>query len=631
MKDADIILFLLDAKVGVTSVDESFAKWLRKRVTPPKEKNLPALESLDQLPINLGGREGQRIRSAKDIILIANKTEGAHLSDRVLDTVAEGLRLGFGEPILLSASHGDGMADLAQVLIKAAQERGLDDGDEIVGRRLKLNKREFQTVIANSSGDETRDVNNRLLLSSESGSIGGGEITGEPSSYLSGEECNEVDSNLFNEVENEVVESSLVVKGGEKISKVQDLNHDGLPVKAPIESRLIQVAIMGRPNVGKSTLLNAIMGQERVITGSTPGLTRDSVHVEWSFGDRNFRLVDTAGLTRMRPNKTLMEGQSEKRHLASSDKIIGNARNQKKLNINKAVRPDGSTGTNHLPGIGLMDKELDPSQFSYQISEFALISALNALRFAQVVMLVIESKQGVFSKLELQLARKCLNEGRALIICANKMDLLKADHISKHEYEMSVKKHTETFMREFGDVPVVPCSGTEGNGINRLLETVISTHDAWSKRINTGLLNNWLKDLMVTAPTPRAGNKRINIKYITQIKTRPPTFALFGNVAEIPGFFERFLKSRMQRDFKLEGIPLRYLIRKTKGHAVKKRLLSQGKHTRRGVGHGERRGQGPNRELKMIIRKQRGQMNVRRKRDSRTSKSRKPVRSQSGH
>ncbi len=77
----------------------------------------------------------------------------------------------------------------------------------------------------------------------------------------------------------------------------------------------------------------------------------------------------------------------------------------------------------------------------------------------QVVLLVIESSQGTFNKLELQLVRKCLDEGRALVICANKSDLLKHHHVSRNQYETNVKEHTEKFMREFGDVPVVPVSG----------------------------------------------------------------------------------------------------------------------------------------------------------------------------
>ena len=114
-----------------------------------------------------------------------------------------------------------------------------------------------------------------------------------------------------------------------------------------------------------------------------------------------------------------------------------------------------------------MDPEVDPSQFSYQVSEMALISALNALRFAQVVLIVIESSQGKFSKLDLQLAQKCLEEGRAVVIAANKADLGRARGMSVNKYEEGVREHCDAFMREFGEVPIVACTALEGSFLLR--------------------------------------------------------------------------------------------------------------------------------------------------------------------
>ena len=124
---------------------------------------------------------------------------------------------------------------------------------------------------------------------------------------------------------------------------------------------------------------------------------------------------------------------------------------------------------------------------------------------------------------------------------------------------------------------------------------VLKTHDAWSRRISTATLNSWLKDLLVAHPVPRHAGKAINVKYMTQVKARPPTFAIFCNHQDIPGFFERFLRSKIQKDFKMEGVPLRFVVRKSTGHEVKKQLLKQGKQSRRGVGHNEARGVGPRR------------------------------------
>jgi GTP-binding protein len=171
IQSSDVILFLVDAKEGITVLDQHFAQWIRRRINPVKSQisslNQPLLTNFDK----------------RDVVLVANKTEGGHLSDRVLDALADSTRLGFGQPILISASMGEGMADLAEILIEIAKRKGLDGREEAVDNV---------------------------------------EILG----------------------------------------------------KIALEERVIQVAIMGRPNVGKSSFINAVLGHERVIVGPTPGLTR---------------------------------------------------------------------------------------------------------------------------------------------------------------------------------------------------------------------------------------------------------------------------------------------------------------------------------------------------------------------
>jgi GTP-binding protein len=269
-----------------------------------------------------------------------------------------------------------------------------------------------------------------------------------------------------------------------------------------------------------------------------------------------------------------------------------------------------------------MDHNEDPSQFSYQVSEFALVSALNSLRFAQVVLLVVEGSTGKFSKLDLQLARKCLEEGRGLVIAANKKDLVSANGVSNKQYEDGVRKHCDSFMREFGDIPVIAVSGLENSGVNRILSSVLSVHDAYSKRIDTWVLNKWLKDLMVSQSAPRIGGKNVTIKYMTQVKSRPPTFALFTNIPELPGSYERFIRSRLQHDLSLQGVPIRFSIRKTTGRDVDKARLSQGMKTRRGVGHGESRPVGPKREEESDLRRRRKVQDTRRRRDTKQARAR---------
>jgi GTP-binding protein len=465
---ADVVLFLVDARSGITGVDESIAKWIRKK------KGLMNKADADK---------------DIDIVVVANKTEGGVLSDKVLMTVDDALRFGLGDPVLISATHGDGLADLADVLIETVKKRGY------------------------------------------------------------------------------------------ALDKVDKTNESEMT----LEERTIQLAIMGRPNVGKSTLLNGFVGSDRVITGPTAGLTRDSIAVEWEFRERKFRLVDTAGLSRVRTDQRLLQGEADKR----KHKIF----NTLGIKVGKTNKSAKSGIAVVLPGIHDMDPESDPSQFSTKVSELALVSALNALKYAQVVLLVVEGSQGNFSKVDLKLAHKCLQEGRGLVIAANKLDIVALGDVSPVQYEEGVREHCESFMREFGRVPIVACSGTDPRrtGLDKLLHTVVRTHDAWSRRISTWVLNRWLRDTLVVHPPPHVGSRSVTVKYITQVKSRPPSFTLFCNTSDLPRFFERFLRNKLQSDFKLEGVPIRMTVRKTKGTEVNKKLLRLGKHTRRGAGRGEGR------------------------------------------
>lgn len=520
LHNSNIVLFMIDTRTGVTALDSQFAQWIRKQSGKRPDLNV-------RLP---------------DIILVANKAEGGHLTDQFMDVMAEGYRLGFGEPILISAAQGDGMTDIASKIMEYAEKHGYDD-------------------------------NGRLIV--KSAMKAAGDFTAPSSAE----------------------DKHFALSEAELTPAIEES-----PNEPP---DIIQLAVMGRPNVGKSTLINAVIGEERVITGPLPGLTRDAITVEWEYEERKFKLVDTAGLTRITTNRSLLEGIKEKKLLPIQD-IIGKV---------------AADFPSPLPGLKMVNTEEDPSQYSSQISEFALVSALNALRFAQVVMLVVEGGTGKFMKIDLQLARKCLQEGRALFIVANKFDLVKNKGLTIADYESQVKAHADEYLREFGDIPVCVTTGSEGAGLKHLLRTAIRVYDSWDRRIETWVLNNWLKDTMVSVPTARAGDKAIKIKYVTQVKARPPTFALFTNVKELPQSFERFLRGRLQDDFKLRGVPIRFVVKRSVGKAADPSLLRQGKHTRRGVGKGDNKGRvGPNRLKKRLVKKIRGTTLKRRKMDKRMHK-----------
>lgn len=210
----------------------------------------------------------------KRVLVIANKAEGVHRSDSIMDTTSDALRLGFGEAVPLSAAHGDGMAELATLLMQEASSRGCLEEEEEGGRGVSRARISKQHRLNDTNANTTSS------LSAEAGAATGAS---------------------------KPVHSSL--------SSHAHLAHNAMPA----EERLIQLAIMGRPNVGKSTILNAIVGDDRSITGPMAGLTRDSVHVEWEFNDRRFRLVDTAGLTRTRPVKALLDVQTENRRVARQE------------------------------------------------------------------------------------------------------------------------------------------------------------------------------------------------------------------------------------------------------------------------------------------------------------------------
>jgi len=353
------------------------------------------------------------------------------------------------------------------------------------------------------------------------------------------------------------------------ISIEQDRFERGLLPEVPKESevsdeegaedgaRAIQFALMGRPNVGKSTLINAILGKDRVITGPTPGLTRDAVYIDWKFNERDFKLVDTAGLKKLHRDRRLL-GKDMKP--ADNRGRIGN---------------EDNTATSKQMDVALRD---DPSVFSLEVEEQSLFSALRALRFSQVVVLVVEATQGKFNKTDISFGQRCLAEGRAMVIAAKKSDLAT---VSFREYERVVREQAKHFFGDFGEMPIVNCSGLEARGITRLLRTVEKTHDGWNMRVDTWVLNQWLRDVVAFDPPPRMSGRPTKIKYITQIKARPPTFVLVCNQDALSSSYERFLTNKLRTDFGLHGVPMRLVIRKSKASTAESSRAETFKRRRR--------------------------------------------------
>lgn len=267
---------------------------------------------------------------------------------------------------------------------------------------------------------------------------------------------------------------------------------------ADLRKRPIQVAIVGRPNVGKSTLVNALLKDERMLTGPEAGLTRDAITSDLQWKDWRLKLVDTAGL-----------------------------RKQAKI-----------TGA---------------------IEKMSVESTLYAANMAQVVILVLDA-DGVLDKQDLTIARKVLDEGRALVIALNKWDI--ADKKAALD---KLNDKLETSLTQAEGVPTVTISALKQRGLDKLLSAVIKVYQRWNVRIPTAPLNKWFHDVQEQNPAPLGKNKRrIKLKYITQAKTRPPSFYIFSSNPEgLPDSYLRYLTNQLRETFDLRGIPLRISVRKS--------------------------------------------------------------------
>lgn len=357
VRDADVALFLIDSRQGVTPLDEEIGRWLRAETTP--------------------------------VIVVANKAEARAGEGGILDAY----RLGFGDPVAVSAEHGEGIADLFEALRPFIE---LESGEE-------------------EEGEEKADQSTPLSL-----------------------------------------------------------------------------AIVGRPNAGKSTLVNRMLGEERMITGPEAGITRDSISMDWEWKGRPVKLVDTAGLRK----RAKVEDKLERLSAADTKRAID---------------------------------------------------------YAEVVVLLLDATRGLESQ-DLRIANQVIEEGRALIIALNKWDV--AEQASA--LFNGIKAALGEGLAQLRDVPLLTVSAKTGKGIETILDVAFDLREAWSKRVPTGELNRWFEHAVDANPPPAPKGQRIKLRYITQVKSRPPSFVVFGNrTDELPESYRRYLLNAMRRDLKLGPVPLR--------------------------------------------------------------------------
>ena len=261
----------------------------------------------------------------------------------------------------------------------------------------------------------------------------------------------------------------------------------------------LKLAIVGRPNAGKSTLVNKLLGEDRMITGPEAGITRDSISIDWEWEGRKVRLIDTAGLRR----KAKVEDKLEK--LSAAD-------------------------------------------------------TAHAIDFAEVVVLLLDATRGLEAQ-DLRIADQIFTEGRAMVIALNKWDV--AD--GQSALFNGVRGALDEGFAQVKGVPLLTVSAATGKGLDVLLKVAFETRDAWSKRVPTGELNRWFERAIEANPPPAPGGRRIKLRYVTQIKSRPPSFVIFGTrVDQLPESYRRYLVNGIRRDLGFGAVPVRLTLRAPK-------------------------------------------------------------------
>ena len=383
IEQSDVCLFLIDARAGVTPIDHHFAEMVR--------------------------------RSGSPCILVANKCEGRAGEAGLYDAYS----LGLGDPISLSAEHGEGTSDLYEAL--SAVERELE---------------------------ETLDTAERQE-----------EVEGD----------------------------------GEFADEDGELGPD----------RPLRIAIVGRPNVGKSTLINNMLGEDRMLTGPEAGITRDSISVDWKWKGQPVKLFDTAGMRKR-------------------------------------------------------------SRVSEKLEKLSVHDGLRAVRFAEVVVLVLDAMQS-FEKQDLQIADLAVREGRALVIAINKWDLVQ----DRQAALKVLREQCDRLLPQIKGVPLVTISGLTGRGLDTLMSSVFDLYAIWNRRIATAQLNRWLEEMISRHSPPAVSGRRLKLRYATQAKSRPPTFVVFcSRPDDLPTAYTRYLTNGLREHFDIPGVPIRLLVRKGKNPYV---------------------------------------------------------------
>ena len=259
----------------------------------------------------------------------------------------------------------------------------------------------------------------------------------------------------------------------------------------------LHFAIVGRPNAGKSTLANALLGKERLITGPEPGITRDAIAVDFTGPDgKPYRLVDTAGL-------------------------------RKRAKVDAGVE------------------------------RMATASAIEALKKSELAVLAVDALRGLDEQ-DLHIARLIEREGRACIIALTKWDAVEDRAAARKR----VTDRISISLSQLKGISVVPISAETGEGMGKFFRALRAAYEIWNKRVPTSALNRWFDTVLEHFPPPLVDGHRPKLRYITQVKARPPTFAIFGTRSDrLPDSYHRYLVNSLREAFDMPGVPIRLLLR----------------------------------------------------------------------
>ena len=275
---------------------------------------------------------------------------------------------------------------------------------------------------------------------------------------------------------------------------------DEIEISNPDTSNVLQIVVVGRPNAGKSTFINAILGKERLLTGAEAGITRESIEVDWEYKGNHLKLIDTAGL-------------------------------RKRANVTKDLEKL-STG-----------------------------DTISSIKFANTVILMLDSTIALENQ-DLSIANYVIEEGRSLVIAVNKWDLIKLRQDYKEEFVYKLEK----LLPQVKGIPVVFMSALNQDKTNEVLDKAVEIYQFWNKKISTSKLNDWLSFATTTHPLPiqKKLGRRVRIKYVTQIKSRPPTLKFFSNDPEsITDAYKRYLLNSLRENFSMPGVPIRMYFAKS--------------------------------------------------------------------